>query len=35
MPVELFRALILGDQKVELSKDYESHWKFYGEIQRD
>lgn len=34
MPIELFRALVLGGQNVELDKDYKSQWRFYEEIKR-
>ncbi|KAJ4300953.1 hypothetical protein N0V90_003042 [Kalmusia sp. IMI 367209] len=35
MPIELFRALVLGEEGVKLDKYYKSQWKFYSEIKRD
>ncbi|KAF1971486.1 hypothetical protein BU23DRAFT_510159 [Bimuria novae-zelandiae CBS 107.79] len=33
MPIELFRALVLGSGELELDKYYKSQWKFYAGIK--
>jgi len=33
MPIELFRALLLGERAVKLEKDYKSQWKFYSRLE--
>ncbi|KAK0629297.1 hypothetical protein B0T17DRAFT_589137 [Bombardia bombarda] len=35
MPIEMLRALLLGETEVDLARDLKSDWKFYDELDRN